>query len=343
MKTNSLIFIAIYLFQSQFQQYKAQIVLGAKISFLKDIHDYGTLPFGSEAICTFEFINNGNEPLIISRASATCGCTVPEWSSEPIAPNMKGKIYVKYDTKKVGTISKSVTITSNATNEPTKTLRIKGEVLPETINPLSPLQSDDIANQNSIYQVYTIEYDAEKKITLFNANFHENNVAGKSIILSNESKLIANSELITFKDSTYSISYSGYIDSVLIEYLNNDGESFVNIIYQANEVDNCPFEMISKSANNYWTIVGEPICDRETIDLSISNRNENQDFINFSSNLVGNRFLQLPLKDLQTLSIGKVNVELTRSKNDQLGNWNASGGMKISKYRSKQIIVNVTE
>ena len=103
---------------------------GAKIEFAKETHDYGTVKYGGNGQCTFEFTNTGNAPLIISNAKGSCGCTVPEWPKEPIAPGAKGKIIVKYDTKRVGAINKSVTITSNAVNETTKTIRIKGTVAP---------------------------------------------------------------------------------------------------------------------------------------------------------------------------------------------------------------------
>ena len=108
----------------------AQLETGAKIEFAKETHDYGTIKYAADGSCTFEFKNTGNEPLIISNAKGSCGCTVPEWPKEPIAPGAKGKITVKYDTKRPGAINKSVTITSNAANEPTKVIRIKGNVLP---------------------------------------------------------------------------------------------------------------------------------------------------------------------------------------------------------------------
>ena len=111
---------------------------GAKIEFSKETHDYGTIKYEGDPYCEFEFKNTGDEPLIISNAKGSCGCTVPEWPKEPIAPGAKGVISVKYDTKRPGAINKSVTITSNAINgsfdATTKTstniLRIKGNVLP---------------------------------------------------------------------------------------------------------------------------------------------------------------------------------------------------------------------
>lgn len=109
----------------------AQIENGAKIEFKKETHDYGTVKHGDNGDCTFEFKNTGNEPLIISNAKGSCGCTVPDWPKEPIAPGETGKIVVHYDTTRPGQINKSVTINSNAINEPVKVIRIKGNVLPQ--------------------------------------------------------------------------------------------------------------------------------------------------------------------------------------------------------------------
>lgn len=108
----------------------AQTENGAKIDFTKETHDYGTVKNGSDGTCTFEFKNTGNAPLIISNAKGSCGCTVPEWPKEPIAPGAKATIKVKYDTTRPGVINKNVTITSNAVNSPEKMIYIKGTVLP---------------------------------------------------------------------------------------------------------------------------------------------------------------------------------------------------------------------
>lgn len=104
---------------------------GAKIKFDKEVHDYGTIKNGADGTCTFDFTNTGNQPLIISNAKGSCGCTVPSWPKEPVNPGQTATITVKYDTKRTGAINKSVTITSNAVNEPTKVIRIKGNVLPK--------------------------------------------------------------------------------------------------------------------------------------------------------------------------------------------------------------------
>lgn len=105
-----------------------EVASGAKIEFSKDVHDYGTIEQGADGTCEFEFKNTGTAPLIIQTAKGSCGCTVPSYPKEPIAPGASASIKVKYDTNRVGPINKNVTITSNATNEPTKVIRIKGTV-----------------------------------------------------------------------------------------------------------------------------------------------------------------------------------------------------------------------
>jgi hypothetical protein len=112
---------------------------GAKIEFAKETHDYGKIKNGADPYCSFEFKNTGDAPLIISDAKGSCGCTVPEWPKEPIAPGAKATIKVRYDTKREGVISKNVTIMSNAVNAPEKVIYITGEVIgapaPDPVEP----------------------------------------------------------------------------------------------------------------------------------------------------------------------------------------------------------------
>lgn len=100
----------------------------AKIEFKTDVIDYGTIEKGSDGVRVFEFTNTGNAPLIISKVSSTCGCTVPSKPDGPILPGETGKISVKYDTNRVNPIRKTITVLSNA-DTPTVALKIKGEVI----------------------------------------------------------------------------------------------------------------------------------------------------------------------------------------------------------------------
>ena len=124
---------------------KAIQVGGAEISFEKEVHDYGVMEQNGNGQCEFVFTNTGTEPLLITNARGSCGCTVPEWPREPIAPGASSSIKVKYDTKRIGLINKSVTITSNGETS-TKIIRIKGEVkAPATgATPIKPVDGPAI-------------------------------------------------------------------------------------------------------------------------------------------------------------------------------------------------------
>ena len=99
----------------------------ASIQFKQETLDYGVIAQGSDGVRVFEFTNTGNAPLIISKVSSSCGCTIPKKPEEPVLPGESGEIQVKYDTNRVGPIRKAITVISNA-DTPTKVLKIKGEV-----------------------------------------------------------------------------------------------------------------------------------------------------------------------------------------------------------------------
>lgn len=98
-----------------------------EITFESLEHDYGNIYKGDNGVCEFKFKNTGKAPLVITNARSSCGCTVPEWPREEIAPGKTSVIKVKYDTKRIGTISKSITIESNAINN-NVVLHIKGYI-----------------------------------------------------------------------------------------------------------------------------------------------------------------------------------------------------------------------
>ena len=101
------------------------------------LFNFGNIQQGEVVNHTFKFTNTGSEPITIQSASASCGCTVPTWSKDPIAPGASTQIVVKYDTKRPGPFNKQVTITSNAVNTPSKIVKIKGTVKPNP-NPPTP-------------------------------------------------------------------------------------------------------------------------------------------------------------------------------------------------------------
>ena len=115
-----------------------------KMKFETEMIDYGTIKQNANGIREFKFVNSGNNPLIISHAQQSCGCTIPTWPKTPIKPGESSVIKVKYDTKRLGAFSKMVTIESNA-ERPSIVLRIKGTVNKPETNPIAEKSGKPIA------------------------------------------------------------------------------------------------------------------------------------------------------------------------------------------------------
>ncbi|HAA20033.1 MAG TPA: hypothetical protein DCR93_17140 [Cytophagales bacterium] len=92
-------------------------------------HNFGEVIEGDQAVHEFSFTNSGDQPLVISRVQASCGCTTPFWTREPVMPGEKGVIKASYNSKgRPGNFRKSITVTSNAAT-PTSAVFIQGVVV----------------------------------------------------------------------------------------------------------------------------------------------------------------------------------------------------------------------
>lgn len=103
----------------------------ASISFDKEEYDFGTVSEGDVVKTTFVVTNTGKSDLIITNAQASCGCTVPVWPKEAIAPGKTGDIQVSFNTSgKPNKQSKSITLTTN-TEKGREVIKIVGMVTPK--------------------------------------------------------------------------------------------------------------------------------------------------------------------------------------------------------------------
>ncbi|MFP4846920.1 DUF1573 domain-containing protein [Winogradskyella sp. PE311] len=100
----------------------------AILKFKTEIVDYGTIVQNSDGMRIFSFTNTGDAPLLITKVKTTCGCTVPSYSKAPIMPGESGVLNIKYDTKRLGSFTKTITVTSNAEGG-NKILKIKGNIV----------------------------------------------------------------------------------------------------------------------------------------------------------------------------------------------------------------------
>lgn len=139
-KSLLILIISIFAIQANSQEVNPDSIVPI-FEFEEETIDYGDIAYNSDGNRVFKFTNIGKTPLIISQVKGSCGCTVPTKPEEPIMPGKTGEISVKYATNRVGPFSKTVTITSNA-SEQTKVLTIKGRVLKDN--------SEDLQKKKSI-------------------------------------------------------------------------------------------------------------------------------------------------------------------------------------------------
>jgi hypothetical protein len=115
----------------------------ANIAFEKLEHDFGKIKEdGGPAVYDFKFTNSGTVPLIISAVNASCGCTTPEWSKEPVLPGKPGFIKVSYNPlNRPGNFTKTVTVVANIPNG-SVVLKISGDVTPKVLTIEEQFPSD---------------------------------------------------------------------------------------------------------------------------------------------------------------------------------------------------------
>lgn len=152
----------------------------ATISFDNLVHDFGTFKEeDGNVTCTFGFTNTGSVPLVINRVSASCGCTSPAWSREPIMPGGKGFIKATYNPKnRSPKFSKSLTVFSNAEKRAV-VLTIKGEAIPRerTIADIYPYQIGDVRFKSNHLAFVRINHGEKKTIQMQIINTSKRNQA----------------------------------------------------------------------------------------------------------------------------------------------------------------------
>ncbi len=148
MKKNILFILLLLTASLGFAQEEIKLKDKGEMKFEKTRHNFGVFA-PDTAILTYDFVftNVGKSPLIIHQASASCGCTVPEYTLEPIMPGSKGKITVTYNGKgrRPGVFRKSITIHNNGKQTPVR-IYIEGEMIDNT--PVELIQD------STLYQTY---------------------------------------------------------------------------------------------------------------------------------------------------------------------------------------------
>jgi hypothetical protein len=131
--------MSLFLFTSMSAQDAVSTDSGV-FEFESQVIDYGTIAHNSDGIRAFKFTNVGKSPIVITKVKGSCGCTVPTKPKGPIMPGETAEIGVRYATDRVGAFSKTITVTSNA-SEASIVLKIKGKVLAGETEGTEPVKS----------------------------------------------------------------------------------------------------------------------------------------------------------------------------------------------------------
>ena len=152
------------------------------ITFTTSEHDFGKINEADGRVTTiFEFKNEGMTPLVLSNVRASCGCTTPKWTREPIEPGQNGQITVTYNPNgRPGRFQKTITVTSNAT-QPTTKLYIKGQVIPKPAQPINqyPIQIGELKLKANMLNLGTINKGQTAKNSIEYANHTDHNIGVK--------------------------------------------------------------------------------------------------------------------------------------------------------------------
>ncbi len=217
--------------------------------FEKTTHDFGQVTEDDGNI-SYKFLltNDGDAPLVISNVTASCGCTTPDWTKEPIAPKGKGSVTVTYGAKgRPGPIGKTVSVYTNQGDAPI-VLSIKGNVNPKPLAPEEkfPLQIGDMRMRAMVVNYGNLAINAQRSQTLdiFNAGktaltLRYNNLPKYITIKTEPATIPANTEgklVITF-DPAIAKAYGKYEGNIGVIVNNNASVENNKIVYQAVVID----------------------------------------------------------------------------------------------------------
>lgn len=170
------------------------------ITFDKTTHDYGKINEADGRVTTvFTCTNEGMTPLVLSNVRASCGCTTPKWTREPIEPGQTGQITVTYNPNgRPGRFQKTVTVTSNAA-EPVTKLYIKGEVIPKPAQPVDkyPVKMGELSLKKRTINYGMITQGSNKMLEIEYANQTDQPVTVEVIMREQDSYIKPNVTLQT--------------------------------------------------------------------------------------------------------------------------------------------------
>ena len=238
----------------------------ATISFDKLIHDFGTFKEeDGNATCTFSFTNTGSVPLVINRVTASCGCTSPAWSREPIIPGGGGFVKATYNPKnRPGKFSKSLTVFSNAEKKAV-VLTIKGEVIPKerTVEDIYPYQIGDVRFKSNHLAFTRINQGEKKTIQMQIINVSPENQTLRFDMVPKHLQIKAVPE-------TLKSQQKGYIEATYDAGLINDWDFVINrikVLTNEQAIGNNQLTVSATIVENFTSMTAEDLANAAKIEF----------------------------------------------------------------------------
>ena len=238
----------------------------ATISFDKLIHDFGTIKEeDGNVTCIFSFKNTGSVPLVINRVTASCGCTSPAWSREPIIPGGGGFVKATYSTKnRPGKFSKSLTVFSNAAKRAV-VLTIKGEVIPKerTVEDIYPYQIGDVRFKSNHLAFTRINQGEKKTIQMQIINTSKEN---QTLRFDQVPKHL----LIKAVPETLKSQQEGYIEATYDAGLINDWDFVINrikVLTNGQAIGNNRLTVSATIVENFTSMTAEDLANAAKIEF----------------------------------------------------------------------------
>jgi len=220
------------------------------VKFEKTTHDFGQVAEEDGKVTyKFAFTNEGDAPLVISQVTASCGCTTPEWTKEPVPPKGKGSISVTYDTNgRPGPIGKTVNVVTNQPDNSTVVLSIKGNVSPKSLTPEQryPLQNGDLRLKSLVSNYGNVAINAKRQhiIEIYNAgktplSLKYTDLPKYMTVKTEPASIPANSagQLIVTFDAVLAKAYGRYAGYFGVIVNNNTTATNNKIAYSATVID----------------------------------------------------------------------------------------------------------
>lgn len=196
-------------------------------------------------------------------------------------------------------------------------------------------------DQDKIFQEITCTYDAELNTTKVSIHFHEDNIDGKSLELSGDSKVTVNGTVADRSGSIYSLTLTGLVNNVPVVFTDIDGKTFTNSVNPESSISNDTDYYITKTAASSYYFGGNAVATGETVTVKFVNNADSDNSASISQTSVGAYHIALTSTNMSGINYGLATATTTRQSSISTGNFTSVGGIIKSSYSSTKSVKEI--